>query len=523
MLLALIRGPHPGLCPLNLLTACAAEGGVDLTTVPESQFPLQADLVIVDDPDSQRSLEYIRALHEQAPATAVLMVAQDPDTKLLRQLLGLHVAAFVPAPVSRESFQQAFHQLTQDISQFRQNYVPTARLDQAQDTIKELTQERFLVALTAGSIPEGCPNDVLCATYGLDPDSRYYAAACISTGPRPIRPEDTDGNRRQDLPGWIERWTLDQGAKVVWRDTPDVYSGIFCFPGSVPPDFFLQLHEQLQAAMGEALTVTLGYSQPREQIHDLGHALEQARNCVRSRLLNQPGCAIGEDTLLQGTECGAQYWTFQRTLQFRTAMVVGSEELAIANLEQLFEDLMDHCADSTVLMSVLGMIPHLVLGGLNPSEHSRMLTYVFTLDFWNQVDCSDSLPELLERLKIWLRNKMNQYRVTPSSSPAVARCLEYIGRNISGHLSLQEAADAVGLTPAYLSTLFRQQVGWTFTEYIQALRLSTALHLLQDAELSVAEVAQAAGYKDYRHFTRVFTRTLGLNPSQYRRNQRQDS
>ena len=66
-------------------------------------------------------------------------------------------------------------------------------------------------------------------------------------------------------------------------------------------------------------------------------------------------------------------------------------------------------------------------------------------------------------------------------------------------------------------------MGWTFTAYIQSLRLSTALHLLQNTELSVAEVAQAAGYKDYRNFTRVFTRTTGLNPSQYRKNQRQDS
>ena len=521
MQLALIRGSTPGLCPLNLLTACAAGGTVDLITVPDNQYPDQADLVIVDDPDPNRSLAYIRTLQSRAPTAAVLMVAQDPDPELLAALLGLHVAAFVPAPVSPQVFQQTFDQLTRDIHQFRQNYVPAGQLTQAQDQIKTLLQERFLLALSTGSIPEDCPNEVLCQTYGLDLHSKSYAAVCISAGPRPDPANIPAHSPRGELPGWIDRWAQARDIQVIWRDTPDLFSAVFCFSKEPPKDIFCQLHRQLQAELGPELVFTLGCSLPRTKIYDLCHALEQARSCVRSRLLRQPGQVIGEHTLNQNTDTGARYWTFQRTLQFRTAVIVGSTELANATLETVFQDLTDHCTDNGVLMGVLGHIPHLVLGGLDPEQHSRLQTYVFTLDFWHLVDSSDNLPELLDQLKRWLQDKIAQHRVERDTSPAITKCLQYIGENISKSLSLQEAASIVGLTPSYLSTLFRQQVGWTFSEYIQSLRISTALHLLQTENMTVAEVAQAAGYKDYRYFTRTFTRTLGLNPSQYRKSQQQ--
>ena len=449
------------------------------------------------------------------------MVAQDPDPELLSALLGLHVAGFVPAPVSPQVFQQTFDRLTRDILQFRQNYVPAAQLAQAREQIKKLQQERFLLALTTGNIPEDCPNDVLRLFYGLDLDSEYYAAVCISVGPRPEPGNLGDGGRRSELPGWIELWAGARGIKVIWQDTPDLYSAIFCFAEKPPGDLFTQLHRELQAELGPELVFTLGSSLPRTRIYELCHALEQACYCVRSRLMRQPGQVISEETLNRKTEDGSKYWTFPRTLQFRTALIVGNRDLVNADLDALFQDLMDHCTDNSVLMGVLGNIPHLVLGGLDPNHHSRLETYVFTLDFWRLVDWSDSLPELLERLKGWVQKKMDHYRIDRETTPAITKCLEYIGENISKPLSLQEAASLVGLTPSYLSALFRQQVGWTFTEYIQSLRMSTALLLLQDSNMTVAEVAQAAGYKDYRYFTRTFTRTLGLNPSQYRKKQQQ--
>lgn len=79
-----------------------------------------------------------------------------------------------------------------------------------------------------------------------------------------------------------------------------------------------------------------------------------------------------------------------------------------------------------------------------------------------------------------------------------------------------EAAVAAGVSADYLSRLFRQATGDSPMEYYQRRRVRHAGRLLLDADREVGEVAQALGFCDAAHFSKVFRRVQGVSPRAYR-------
>lgn len=83
-------------------------------------------------------------------------------------------------------------------------------------------------------------------------------------------------------------------------------------------------------------------------------------------------------------------------------------------------------------------------------------------------------------------------------------------------MSLERAAEAVGLSPNYLSALFRREMGCTFIEYVTKKRMDLARELLATTRMRTGQVAEAVGYRDARYFSALFKKTQGLTPREYR-------
>lgn len=87
-------------------------------------------------------------------------------------------------------------------------------------------------------------------------------------------------------------------------------------------------------------------------------------------------------------------------------------------------------------------------------------------------------------------------------------------------ITLNQLAGYCGVTPEYLCRLFRRYLGITPWQYLERLRLRVAHYLLQEAGLSVADVAFLAGFNDLRHFQRLFKRAYGKTPNSVRTQKR---
>lgn len=102
-----------------------------------------------------------------------------------------------------------------------------------------------------------------------------------------------------------------------------------------------------------------------------------------------------------------------------------------------------------------------------------------------------------------------------SHSPAVTRALDYIHGNYGRQISLEQAADAVGLSPNRLSKLFVAETGRGFSDCLIEYRIERAKNLLRTPGASIKRVSLECGYPDSNYFSRLFKKMTGRTPSDY--------
>jgi len=91
----------------------------------------------------------------------------------------------------------------------------------------------------------------------------------------------------------------------------------------------------------------------------------------------------------------------------------------------------------------------------------------------------------------------------------------YIHDHYSEKIILQELADILHLSRSYLSNIFTQEIGKTFSDYLIDYRLSRASKLMKSHSFSLKEIASLVGYDNYPYFSRVFKKRYGVSPRKY--------
>jgi AraC-like DNA-binding protein len=98
----------------------------------------------------------------------------------------------------------------------------------------------------------------------------------------------------------------------------------------------------------------------------------------------------------------------------------------------------------------------------------------------------------------------------------MGRTKKLIEERYAQDLSLQLAADQLGISPSYLSELIKQHLGETFIAYVTRYRIEKAKSLLLKTELNIADIAIEIGYGNATHLIRVFKKSEGMTPGEYR-------
>jgi AraC family transcriptional regulator len=97
------------------------------------------------------------------------------------------------------------------------------------------------------------------------------------------------------------------------------------------------------------------------------------------------------------------------------------------------------------------------------------------------------------------------------------RAKEILRASLKGGVPLKELARECGLSVAYFSHAFRRTLGVAPHNWLIAERIALSKEKLRDSRLSLADVAAECGFSDQSHFTRRFTRAVGVSPGAWRR------
>lgn len=104
----------------------------------------------------------------------------------------------------------------------------------------------------------------------------------------------------------------------------------------------------------------------------------------------------------------------------------------------------------------------------------------------------------------------------------VKKISEYIEENYNKDISLVQVANYIGFSSFYLSKLIKESLEINYVTYVTTIRIEKAKQLLIENQLNISEVAYEVGYSEPKYFSNVFKKMVGMTPSSYRKQQRND-
>jgi|UniRef100_A0A0M0KGA2 YesN/AraC family two-component response regulator len=121
------------------------------------------------------------------------------------------------------------------------------------------------------------------------------------------------------------------------------------------------------------------------------------------------------------------------------------------------------------------------------------------------------LPQSFQRCKEKVYNLVEVSQI-------VKRAEQYMNAHFyQSSLSLETVADSLQVSSAYLSRLFKEQLGITFTHALTKLRIKRAIQLLHSTNLTINEISEKVGYETQHYFSTAFKKVMGVSPNRYRK------
>lgn len=200
------------------------------------------------------------------------------------------------------------------------------------------------------------------------------------------------------------------------------------------------------------------------------------------------------------------------------AIKVGDNKLACEVMEEVFENnLQSNVTANVYRCLVYGLVGTLVEGANQGGYKDVMGDIRFP-------DGSFSRQTIGET-KDMFRNNLNEicFKVQEIQKEASKdrtlskKVQEYIRENYQDQdLNISITSQHFGMTPSYLSSIYKKQTGGSLLEYINTVRINNAEMFLEQG-YSVVEVAQMAGFRDSGTFIRVFKKKKGVTPGQLKK------
>ena len=96
------------------------------------------------------------------------------------------------------------------------------------------------------------------------------------------------------------------------------------------------------------------------------------------------------------------------------------------------------------------------------------------------------------------------------------RCRDYIRKHYRDKIYLEDIAQALDLSPSYLSRLFRKETGICIQDAINEERVYRASNLLRYSDLSLTQIAHYVGFPSQSYMGKIFKQRKNMTPMAYR-------
>lgn len=155
------------------------------------------------------------------------------------------------------------------------------------------------------------------------------------------------------------------------------------------------------------------------------------------------------------------------------------------------------------------------------TEGGMALEEAFRLSdsYIQKMDRCTNIAEIVllhDQMSLDYAGRMRSLRKYAASSKQVAEAIDYIYVHILERIMVNDLANALCISPTYLSRIFKQEVGVSVSEYIRQRKIELAKNLLRFSDYDLVDISNMLSYSSQSHFIQQFHSQVGMTPKAYR-------
>jgi len=268
------------------------------------------------------------------------------------------------------------------------------------------------------------------------------------------------------------------------------------------------------------LTVSAGIGEAVDSIEDIASAFRNAKENVSFKAAFGTGSIIDNRTIGARTN-GESYRCYQAIMEIAHYFRSGDEQWK-SGLADLMGRLQDMPASRLELAAFLNNLIHRLgkeIGALSPDIKRRWSDRCERrlAQIADETETIAELHESLEAEMAALAEEIEQEQVSRKKHKIAMQIKEYIDRNYADpSLSLVQVGDRYGLKPRSVSSLFKEEIGENFLDYLLKVRFNHAKEMLVHTDEPIQNIAEKVGYTHVISFHRAFKKMYDLPPGEYR-------
>lgn len=176
-------------------------------------------------------------------------------------------------------------------------------------------------------------------------------------------------------------------------------------------------------------------------------------------------------------------------------------------LADSFEDIKDY---KNEMFKMLAVLTELHNEQNVSSKNQCKISYQDIEHCKDQAETEGYAADIVRKIKENMQGKK-----TGSNHRIIKKMLQLMEEQYGENVGLNELANVLDMNPAYLSNLFREEVGVSYIKYLTDLRMQKAREFLEQG-MKVTEVSEKVGYMNYRYFCEIFKKHEGITPNEYK-------
>ncbi|MDR0387851.1 MAG: response regulator [Treponema sp.] len=507
----------------------APDGEIALSMIQD----IKPDILITDiRMPFMDGLALSRIVRKTLPWIKIIILSGHDEFEYAREAISIGVEEYLLKPVSSRDMLQALDKIAQRIDEEKEKFLSMEHLRRQIQSHSDILRERWLFDFVTGKIPAAEAIEKGRELGIGDLVARSYTVAVIL-----VVPPDDGGEKIFPV-------------KSIIRSITGNYSNVILFQKDEKKHVMLVKEGALPGTAGDP---------PKDSAEDSVYAIAQAvKYEVERNTVCKAVVGIGPAASRLG-EVSKSYFRAEQVAEYQAAQ--GLMQIADSANTPAGEDLVDKAGrlniDGDVLLAkfryaskkdidaLIGEYTELLRD--NAGENSLLEYFIlgeiivaaskiveelngdiktilpFGLGQAELQEITGSRDILYRKIRALFEAviEFRDSRMEGRYQSVILKAREYIdGHYRDQNISLHTVAGHVGISPNHLSTVFSQETGENFVEYLTRVRIEKAKQLVMNTAMKSADIAWDIGFSDPHYFSFIFKKYTGLSPRKWKKTQK---